>query len=66
MNENDSQQTESFANLHSRRTDVETDEKFLDQRLAAIITLTHLTNGQNAAPFPLDLQWIVEFYATRV
>lgn len=28
--------------------------------------LTHLPDGQNAAPFPLDLQRIVEFYATRV
>lgn len=28
--------------------------------------LTHLPDGLDAAPFPLDLQRIVEFYATRV
>ncbi len=28
--------------------------------------LTHLPDGQDAAPFPLDLQRIVEFYATRI
>lgn len=28
--------------------------------------LTHIPDGLDAAPFPLDLQRIVEFYATRV
>ena len=28
--------------------------------------LTHLPDGLDAAPLPLDLQRIVEFYATRV
>ena len=28
--------------------------------------LTHLPDGIDAAPFPLDLQRVVEFYATRV
>jgi small subunit ribosomal protein S4 len=29
-------------------------------------TLTHLPDGQDAAPFPLDLLRIVEYYATRL
>lgn len=28
--------------------------------------LSHLPDGQDAAPFPLDLQRIVEYYATRI
>jgi small subunit ribosomal protein S4 len=28
--------------------------------------LTHLPDGHDAAPFPLDLQRIVEYYATRI
>ncbi|MDR2678784.1 MAG: 30S ribosomal protein S4 [Zoogloeaceae bacterium] len=33
---------------------------------ALTATLTHLPDGQDAAPFPLDLQRVVEYYATRL
>ena len=28
--------------------------------------LTHLPEGSDAAPFPLDVQRVVEYYATRI